>query len=79
MDGGKQIEAGLTVVQDADRYYGEYKRPFYLKALTPENVTRTGAKLCKTYVNLESHQQEAWPSLGNTTDLVSLNGIYRKM
>lgn len=79
MDGGKQIEAGLTVVQDADRYYSECKTRFHLKALTPENVTRTGAKLHEIYVNIESHQQEAWPSLGNTTDVVSLKGIYRKI
>lgn len=55
MDGGKQIEAGLTVVQDADRYYSECKTRFHLKALTPENVRRTGAKLHKIYVNIESH------------------------
>lgn len=54
MDGGKQIEDALIAVQETDRYYGECNTRFHLKPLTPENDTRTGSKLRKIDVNVES-------------------------
>lgn len=78
MDGGKQIEDALIAVQETDRYYGECNTRFHLKPLTPENDTRTGSKLRKIDVNVESPYQEAWSSLGNIVDVVSLQGVYRK-